>query len=545
MIRTSVCGRAEPSPAARCATNPSAPSRLLVALLVVGIGGATACARNPVTGRPDAVLTTEEGEIEQGNEAAKAVAEQIGFIDDPELAAYVEALGQRLAGHSPRAALAHTFQVVQMREPNAFALPGGHIYVSRGLLALVNSEDELANVIGHEIGHVAARHSVTRQAANAPMIPVRILAGLGGAAASIVSPSIGRMVSGVGQLPGELALAAYSRDQEREADRLGQDFAAAAGFDPSGMASFMNTLAREEALAEREAGYPTFLASHPRSPERSDAAVTRANDMSAAAGEPPPLSRAAFLARLDGLAVGESAAEGVFVENRFLHPILGIGLGFPEGWKPLNTPTAVAAIQPNNLGQVVVEVVAEGSDPMEQALAFDREIPLIGSPERIEISGLQAVQAVVDVGARSERMRVLMTWILHEGRIYRISGGSSRRHFEPLRPTFAATAGSFHGLTDAERKEIRQDTLRIATAKAGEDLAALTERTKNRWSVEQTAVANELEVEAPLEPGSLIKIAVAEPYVVKAPVEQPAKQEEKKTEKKAKGGTGSAAPAAH
>lgn len=522
MIRTSVCGRSEPPGAASRTENPppSTRSRLLLALLVLAVAAATGCARNPVTGRPDAVLTTEEGEIEQGNEAARMVAEQIGFIDDPELAAYVEALGQRIADHSPRASLAHTFQVVQMREPNAFALPGGHIYVSRGLLVLVNSEDELANVIGHEIGHVAARHSVTRQAANAPMIPVRILAGLGGAAASIVSPSIGRMVSGVGQLPGELALAAYSRDQEREADRLGQEFAAAAGFDPGGMASFMNTLAREEALSERGAGHPTFLASHPRSPERSDAAVSHARDVAPATGEPPPLSREAFLARLDGLAVGESAAEGVFVDNRFLHPVLGIGLSFPEGWKPLNTPTAVAAIQPNNLGQVVVEVVAEGTDPMEQALAFDREIPLIGSPERLEISGLGAVQAVVDVGARSERMRVLMTWILHDGRIYRISGGSSRRHFEPLRPTFVAAAASFHALTEAERKEILQDTLRIATVRRGEDLAALGERTKNRWSVEQTAVANDFEVETPLEPGSLIKIAVAEPYVAKTPVEQ-------------------------
>lgn len=509
--------RIEPPRGGRRSPVPNLVAALVCPTLVLAICASAGCARNPVTGRPDAVLTTEQGEIDQGNEAAKAVAEQIGFVDSPELAAYVEALGQRLAGRSPRAGLAHSFQVVQMREPNAFALPGGHIYVSRGLLALVNSEDELANVIGHEIAHVAARHSVTRQAANAPMIPVRILAGLGGAAASIVSPSIGRMVSGVGQLPGEVALAAYSRDQEREADRLGQQFAAAAGFDPAAMASFMNSLSREEALAGQEPGRVTFLASHPRSPERSDAAVTRAKDMSSAIGEPPPLERKEFLARIEGLPVGDSAAEGVFLENRFLHPLLGVGLEFPEGWKPVNTPAAVAALQPNQLGQVVVEVVAEGTDPMEQALAFDREIPLISGPKRLEIAGLRAVQADVDVGARSERMRVLMTWIAHDGRIYRISGGSSRRHFEPLRPTFVAAAESFHVLDQTERNEILQDTLRVATAEPGEDLAALGKRTGNRWSVEATAVANGLEIEAPLVPGSLIKIAVGEPYVAKAP----------------------------
>ncbi len=493
-------------------------------LLLLSIGASVGCARNPVSGRPDAVLTTEQGEIDQGNEAAKAVAEQIGFVDDPELAAFVEALGQRLALHSPRAGLAHTFQIVEMREPNAFALPGGHIYISRGLLVLVNSEDELANVIGHEIGHVAARHSVTRQAANAPMIPVRILAGIGGAAASIVSPSIGRVVSGVGQLPGEVALAAYSREQEREADRLGQDFAASAGFDPKAMATFMNSLAREEARAEQQPGRATFLASHPRSPDRSDTAQSRAKSMTPATGEPPPLSRKNFLAHLEGLAVGESAAEGVFLENRFLHPTLGVGLTFPEGWKPVNTRLAVAALQPNNLGQVVVEVVAEGTDPMEQALAFDREIPLIGTPNRLEISGLRAVQADVDVGDRAERMRVVMTWIAHEGRIYRISGGSSKRHFDPLRPTFVAAAASFHPLDDAERREILQDTLRIATVEPGEDLAKLGERTGNRWSVEATAVSNDLEAAAPLAAGSLIKIAVAEPYVAKAPEEDQRKK---------------------
>jgi predicted Zn-dependent protease len=492
-----------------------APGGLAASVVLVLLATALACARNPVTGRPEAVLTTEQGEIEQGNEAAKIVEEQIGFVDDPALQAYVDALGQRLASQSPRAHLTHTFHVVQMKEPNAFALPGGHIYVSRGLLELANSEDELATVIGHEIGHVAARHSVSRQAASAPLAPVRILAGIGGAAASIVSPSIGRIVSGVGQLPGALALAAYSREQEREADRLGQQYAAAEGFDPEALASMMDALTRDEALAGNDPNRRSFLQSHPSSPERSSDAVAFAQALTVVPSQPPPLARPAFLQKLDGLPVGPAASEGVFIDGRFLHPDLGFGVTFPEGWETANTRNAVGAIQKDQLGQVVVEIVAEGTDPMEQALAFDREVRLADTPRRRTISGLQAAQAECELGGRRDRLRVLVTWIAHRGRIYRVSGVAAERHFGPLEPRFAAVAQSFHPLTDAERAEIHQDRLRIASAREGEQLEALGARTHNQWSVERTAVTNGIEVGTGLAAGQLVKIAVAEPYVAR------------------------------
>jgi predicted Zn-dependent protease len=490
-----------------------------LAVLVATALAGTGCARNPVTGRPDAVLTTEQGEIEQGREAAKQVEEQLGFVDDPALQAYVDRLGQRLASQSPRSHLEHTFHVVRMKEPNAFALPGGHIYVSRGLMGLVNSESELAVVIGHEIGHVAARHSVTRQAASAPLAPVRILAGIGGAAASIVSPGIGRIVSGVGQLPGALALAAYSREQERDADRLGQTYAAAEGFDPEALARFMEALTREEALAGNDPTRQSFLQSHPNSPDRASDAIEFAETLTIAKTDPPPLSRPEFLAVLDGMPVNESASEGVFIEERFLHPDLGFGMAFPAGWETANAPSAVGAIQKDHLGQVVAEIVAEGTDPMEQALVFDREVRLSHTPQRLTIHGLPAARAECEIGSRSDRMRVLLTWIALDGRIYRISGVAAQRHFDPLLPTFVTTAGSFHALDAAERKAIHQDRLRIARARAGEDLAALGERTGNRWSVEQTAIANGLETDAEPGAGALVKIAVAEPYV---PARRPA-----------------------
>ena len=483
---------------------------LCLLLMILGLFGG--CARNPVTGRPEAVFTSEKGEIKQGQAAAKEVENKIGFLEDPELQSYVNSLGQRLAAQSPRTHLDHEFRIVPMAEPNAFALPGGHIYISRGLLADVNSEDELANVIGHEIGHVAARHSVSRQTARAPLIPVQIIAGLGGAAAGIVSPQMGRVVSGVGQLPGSLALSAYSRDQEREADRLGQQFASAAGFDPMAMATFMKTLTREEDLASQKSEAPSFLRDHPSSPERAKDAIAYAETLKIATDQPPPLSRAQFLQKLDGLPVGAMASEGVFLENRFLHADLNFTIEFPAEWEPLNTPEAVAALQPQGLGQIVLQIVAEGSDPLAEAERFSQEVSFDAPVQTLELNHLSATRATATFGSALNRLRALITWIEYDGRIYQISGVTTRRHFVSMKEIFRVSENSFSPLTANQKAEVKQNTLRVARAEGGEDLETLTQRTGNQWSLEQTAIANEIKVGTPLKEGSLIKIVIAEPY---------------------------------
>jgi len=183
------------------------------------------CAVNPVSGRPEAVLISAEEERELGAQEAKNVEKTMGLVVDPEIVAYVKTLGSRLAEQSPRQDVHYTFQIVDMEAPNAFALPGGYVYVSRGLLVLVNSEDELAGVMGHEIGHVAGRHAVQRITRVAATSPLRIATGIAGAAVSIVTPRVGTAIADVGQVATALVIAPYSRDQEREADRVGQEIA--------------------------------------------------------------------------------------------------------------------------------------------------------------------------------------------------------------------------------------------------------------------------------------------------------------------------------
>ncbi|MFB3114743.1 MAG: M48 family metalloprotease, partial [Nitrospirales bacterium] len=196
------------------------PILLGMSLLAFFLSG---CAVNPVSGRSEVVLVSAEKEKELGAQEAKKVEKTMGLVNDPEIVAYVKTVGRRLAIHSPRKDVNYTFQIVDMGEPNAFALPGGYVYVSRGLLVLVNSEDELAGVMGHEIGHVAGRHAVQRITRVAATSPLRIITGLAGAAVDIVAPDVGTAIADVGQAASALIIAPYSRDQEREADRVGQE----------------------------------------------------------------------------------------------------------------------------------------------------------------------------------------------------------------------------------------------------------------------------------------------------------------------------------
>lgn len=476
------------------------------------------------------MLTTEQGEIEQGKQAAEEVAKQMGLVDDPKLSEYVTAIGQRLAARSARSHLEWHFHVVEMSDPNAFALPGGFIYVSRGLVVLVNSEDELANVIGHEIAHVSARHSVSRQTRGAIAAPVQIAAGLGGWAASIVSPRLGQVIAGTGTLPSALALAKYSRGQERQADKIGQRYAAEAGWDPMAMSTFMTSLAREAELSGNDPNRVSFFDSHPPSPERSKETAETASRLERA--EPFSLagSQADFLARLDGLIVGTPAREGVFIDERFLHADMGFGLRFPPEWEQINAHTFVLARDEGLKAAFVLKLAGDDGDPMKAANAFAQEYPLREGPTSTRIGGLEAVRGVHVEGRGDAALRADMTWIVIDGYVFQLAGVGPESAWKTLGPLLEGAAGSFHRLSKEEREEITEDRVRIVTALAGETLEQLGERTGSRWDARQLAVANGLAEDATLEAGRLVKITKAEPYrpsprPTAAATEAPAPQE--------------------
>jgi predicted Zn-dependent protease len=474
--------------------------------------GLVACAADPGARRSRRVMS-EEAEIAQGREAAQQVEQYMGFAGTAELNAYVARIGQRLVKHSSRSHLEYEFHVVDMKEPNAFALPGGYIYVSRGLLTLMNSEDELATVLGHEIGHVAARHSVQQQAAQRRWIPLQVLAGIGGAAASVVSPGLGSAVAGAGQLPAALALAKYSRKQEQEADRLGQQYAAAEGWDPAALASSMDALTREQQLeGGRDPNRASFFDSHPTTPDRARDGQEYASTLTVAAANRIAVNRAAFVQRLDGMVVGESVKAGVFLDHRFVHPDLSFALSFPKGWEYANAPTAVAAQPKDESAVLVLQVAAEGDDPAAVADEIAEEIPLLERSELKEINGFPAVTGVVRITDRGQEIFLSLAWIAKDDLVYQVLGATLAARWSEHRPTFEATAESFREPSQRELEEVHENHLRLVSAREGENLSNIAKRSNSEWSADKMAVANAMTTKRKLSGGESIKVSKRERY---------------------------------
>jgi predicted Zn-dependent protease len=468
---------------------------------------AVACARNPVSGRPEPVVVSGNREVEIGQEETAKVEKYMGFVRKPALVRYVRAIGERLAKQSPRQDVNYHFYVVDELEPNAFALPGGYVFVTRGLLALTNSEDELACVIGHEIGHVAARHSVRRATLGSPFT---LVTAIPGKVIGLVLPDLGESIAGSGQLVSGLILAPYSRHQERQADRLGQQLAARAGWNPAALSTFLYTLTRDTELALGRPRRTRFFDSHPGTPQRVH--TTEGNAMQIGYDPKPPIApnRDAFLYELGGLRVGPSAEEGVFVENLFLHPVFDFKLRFPENWEPQNAKTYVAAAIPNQEVFVMLELFGEGDDPVKAAGLFEEatKIRLLGDPEPLSIGGLRAARS----SAERRRRGLDLTWIAHAGKIYQVTGVSPRLEFDTHRDRFEAVARSFRPLTPADRAKIMEKRLRIIRSERGETVEAFLGRTGGAWSVDKVTVANALWPGKPLG-DRLVKVAMEEPYI--------------------------------
>jgi predicted Zn-dependent protease len=474
---------------------------------VVALALLVACAVNPVTGEREILIMSPAEEAAAGKQGAEQVAREMGLVDDPELRQYVAEIGARLAKHSPRQEVTYHFDVVDMPEANAFALPGGYVYVSRGLLALVNTEAELANVIGHEIGHVAARHHAQRQTRAAG---VGIASALGSIAAGVLGGSSAASAAAqLGQVAGAGLIASYSRDQEHQSDEVGQAMAAQAGWSAEGMTQFLSSLDAETRLQLGGTRGASFLDSHPSTPARVEATAARARALPQGATWVLARDRASFLARLDGLLVGDDPAQGIFRDSLFVHPVLDFQIQYPNSWATRNAATAVGAVSPDQ--QAIVKLVARGpgSDPRAVAErdAAEGKLQLQDAGPR-RIGGLSAWHARTRIAAQGGvTLRIELTWIAHRGFVYRIDGMVNEDKLEQHGAALTRTAQSFRPLSAAERAGIAARRLRVARARQGETLAALSRRTGNVWDVPRTSVMNAISETERLRAGDPIKIA--------------------------------------
>ncbi len=451
---------------------------------------------------------TRDQEARLGAEEAKKVEQTMGLLRDRKLGPYVRAVGEKLASVSDMPGGPWHFLVVDVPEPNAFALPGGFIYVTRGLVALVNSEDELAGVIGHEIAHVTARHASKRIGAAVLTAPVSIATGIAGAAVSVVSPSLGNVLAGTGPLlTGGLVIAPFSRKQENQADEIGQQLAARAGYDPAGISRFLHTLDREVTLLAGEERSFHFLDTHPMTPGRVGRTAKRAEGLTRAEGRPVARSRSDFLGRIEGIVVGHDPAQGLFEEQTFMHPELGLALDFPVGWQTANTAGAVGAVSPGQDALVALRMAALGStvDAMLEQMQKEQSDLRF---ERFEIRGLPAART--EVSSRSDCARI--TLVGYRGDVLAVVGQSPQQPAAQYAAVFDATAQSLRVLSQSERAAIREARLRVRTAKPGETPAGIAERTGSAWEAERLAVANAVQADETFREGQEVKVSIEQPY---------------------------------
>jgi predicted Zn-dependent protease len=441
-----------------------------------------------------------------GAEEAREVERTVGLVRERRLVEYIEAIGTRLAQATGRPDIAWHWAVADDSDANAFALPGGWVYITRGLLALSNGEDEVAGVLAHEMAHVIERHAVRRVGAATPFA---VLFGVPSGILGVVSPTLGGIVGGAGRVVSGLTLAPYSREQELEADRVGSALAARAGWNPGALAEFLGTLERAETLAPGASRRSSFFSTHPTTPDRVANIEALARVPSSALGGPIAGGRAAFVGRLEGLVIGPNAAHGVFAGPLLLHPDFDLALEMPARWKTASRPEAAGAVAPDDTAVILLQLVAQGDDPVAGARADGLSDAQLARLQRREIA--QQPAAGLTASTR-DGTHVALTWIAHRRRIFRVTGVCGSSEWARHRDAFERTAASFRPLRHEDQARITESRLRIRSARAGDSIAQILARGGATWTPAQAAVANGVGTDRPLEPDWPVKVAVAERY---------------------------------
>jgi predicted Zn-dependent protease len=376
-------------------THVSRPMRMpyiVTAILAVLL---VSCATNPVTGKKDVTLMSQKSEVETGRRIHDEVIRSIGVYQDQALQDYVNGVGQRLAKLSHRSELEFHFTVLDTDDVNAFATMGGYVYISRGIMPYLNSEAELAAVIGHEIGHITARHAIKQQSQNA-------IANILGMGAVIATGS--SAVADIAGISSEAVLRGYGRDMELQADSLGAEYLARAGYDPQaiiwvvGALKNQETFERDRAKAEgREPQiYHGVFATHPDNDTRLQQAVLSTQKVSVQPTGGGDVNRDAYLDKIDGLPFGSSRQQGIIRDNRFYHADLGITMAFPKDWVVQNQPTRIlaGAKSKDTLMQFTVDALKDNETPQEYLRRTAKEVGLDqGRPLNLA-DGLQGYTAI-------------------------------------------------------------------------------------------------------------------------------------------------------
>ena len=452
------------------------------------------CATNPVTGKREISLISESQEISMGQEAAKEVTASIQPVADDALQRYVSGLGTTLARASERPNLPWSFTVIDDPQVNAFALPGGPIFITRGILTHMNSEAQLVSVLGHEIGHITAKHSV-HQLSQAQ------LAQIGVVAAVIVKPSLAQFGDLASQGLGLLFLK-FGRDDESQADELGFRYMTNAGYSPTEMAEMFRTLQR---LGGGSSGgrVPEWLSTHPDPGNRVQKTLERTAATSLPAGL--KVERDAFLQRTDGMIFGENPREGFFRQQQFLHPDLKFQFDFPTGWQTQNQPTAVAGISPQQDALVVLAGAGTASPKQAMNQFMGQQGITNQGASSGSINGLPAATGTFTANTQDGVLAGNVAFVSLDNRTYRLLAYTPQQRFSAYRGVFSQSLQSFRRLTDQTALNVQPVRIRLVRLPRAMTMTEFHQAYPSTIPIAQVALINGVEATTTIPAGTLVK----------------------------------------
>jgi predicted Zn-dependent protease len=457
------------------------------------------CATNPVTGKKELSFVSESQEISMGREYAGQVAQEMGVYPDSAVQGYVSALGKELAAGTERPRLPWTFTVMDDPQVNAFALPGGYIFITRGIMTYMNSEAELATVVGHEIGHVTARHSVqqmTRQQ----------LAQIGLVAGAIASEKIAQNLGAISQGLGVLFLK-YGRDDESQADALGFRYALNDGYDVRRMVNMFEILQRVSASAGQR--IPEWQSTHPDPGNRIAATEARLARVTVPLDD-KKVRQEEFLKVIDGMVFGDNPRQGFFKGNSFLHPDLAFQLDFPAGWRTANQPSAVVGVSEKQDGQVQLALAGKAA-PSEALRQFlSQQGVTAGRTDQAAINGNTAARGAFTAQSQDgSQLAGLVAFISYGGTTYQLLGITTAAGWRTYAGVFDQFTGSFRRLTDPAALNVKPNRISVVKVTRPMTLAEFNRQYPSVIEMDKLALINGLaDGGAELEPGDLVKRVV-------------------------------------
>ena len=464
------------------------------------------CAKNPVTGKNELMLMSKDQEIAMGKQSDPDIVAFFGLYEDQRLQNFINEKGKQMAAVSHRKELPYEFKIVDSPVVNAFAVPGGFVYFTRGIMAHFNNEAEFAGVLGHEIGHITARHSA-KQYSNAMLGQVGLVAG------SIISPEFAQFAD-VAQTGLQLLFLKFGRDAESQSDKLGVEYSTKIGYDASEMADFFSTLDRLSSQAGGEE-VPTFLSTHPDPADREQKVAKLAADWKRKVKATDlEVNREDYLKMIDGIVYGEDPKQGFVENNVFYHPVLRFQFSVPSTWALQNTPQQVQMV-PKDGRAVMMLTLAQGKslDAAAQTAVQNYQVNVLES-ERSTINGLPAVVLIGDQQneqqtqqAAQQSVRLIMCLIQHGEHIYNIVGASTQGDFNAYMQLFQSTMGSFRELSDQTKINKQAERVRVKTVPQDGTLAqALSSLRVDQKRTEEVAVLNGMDLNDRVERGMLIKV---------------------------------------